>query len=188
MTKNDDQNQKPGIAGLPKNWSIAVQLVGTFGLAVFLVLYYVLVMQPREAKRYEDLRQTVMSLSEIIVGEQSLVPSKEAEQLEGLYILAMSHEVAALITEALQREPTASQLAQQIEDLLIFETRWLQGLRRKDEGVLSAMLTHKIRNSGISEQIAQRAVTEWNEASLELVTGECRDALNFAIKRQAMAK
>jgi hypothetical protein len=151
---------------------------------VFLVLYYVLVMQPREAKRYENLRQTVMSLSEIIVGQQSLVPSKEAEQLEGLYILAVSHEVAALIIEALPTEPTTGQLAQQIEDLLIFETRWLQGLRRKDERVLSEMLTHKIRNSGISEQIAQRAVTEWNEASLEFLTSECRDA----IKRQAMAK
>ena len=56
-TQDQEEAREVGIAGLPKGWAIAVQLVGTFALAVFLVLYYVLVMQPREAERYEQLRQ-----------------------------------------------------------------------------------------------------------------------------------
>ena len=52
-----------GISGLPRPWSTVVQLVGTFGLAVFLVLYYVLVIHPQEEKRYEELKNSVQQLS-----------------------------------------------------------------------------------------------------------------------------
>ena len=42
MDDNNEKDSKRGIRGLPRPWSIAVQVVGTFGLAVFLVLYYVI--------------------------------------------------------------------------------------------------------------------------------------------------
>jgi hypothetical protein len=189
MSKDDDPMPKEvGMAGLPKSWAVAVQLVGTFGLAVFLVLYYVLVMQPKEAERYEQLRQSVTSLGEIVAGQQSLLTREQASQLEDLFVMAMAHEVADLIVGELEGNPTVEVLAKKIEDKLIFQTRLLEGLRRKDGGTISEMLTHKIRNSGISQEIAQRAVAEWRNAEPDMIANECRGALNFAIKRAAMAK
>lgn len=187
---NEDhpKSKEVGIVGLPKSWAVAVQLVGTFGLAVFLVLYYVLVMQPKEAERYEQLRQSVTSLGEIVAGQQSLLTREQASQLEDLFVMAMAHEVADLIVGELRGNSTAEALAKKIEDKLIFQTRLLEGLRRKDGGTISEMLTHKIRNSGISQGIAQRAVAEWRNTEPKMIANECRGALNFAIKRAAMAK
>jgi hypothetical protein len=187
---NEDQptSAEVGIAALPKGWAVAVQLVGTFGLAVFLVLYYVLVMQPKEAERYEQLRQAVTSLGEIVAGQQSLLTREQASQLEDLFVMAMAPEVAGVIVGELKGHATAEVLGKKIEDTLIFQTRLLEGLRRKDGGTISEMLTHKIRNSGISREIAQRAVAEWSNAEPDLIARECRGALNVAIKRAAMAK
>jgi len=187
---NEDypKSKEVGIAGLPKSWAVAVQLVGTFGLAVFLVLYYVLVMQPKEAERYEQLRQSVTSLGEIVAGQQSLLTRDQASQLEDLFVMAMAHEVRDLIVGRLRGNSTAVALEKKIEDALIFQTRLLEGLRRKGGGTISEMLTHKIRNSGISQEIAQRALAEWRIAEPEKIANECRDALNFVIKRAAMAK
>ncbi len=186
--ENHQESKEVGIAGLPKNWAVAVQLVGTFGLAVFLVLYYVLVMQPKEAERYEQLSQSVTSLGEIVAGQQSLLTREQASQLEDLFVVAMAHEVTDLIVGGLRGNSTTEALAKKIENKLIFQTRLLEGLRRKDGGTISEMLTHKIRNSGVSQEIAQRAVAEWNNAESEMIVSECRDALNFAIKRAARAK
>jgi hypothetical protein len=177
-----------GFAGLPKGWAGPVQIVSTFGLAVFLVLYYVLVMQPKEAARYEQLRQSVDTLSEIVGAQQSLLTREQAVQLEELFIMAMGNEAAALIVTELKANPIPDRLAAKIEDKLIFETRLLQGLKRKDGGTISEMMTHKIRNSEISQQIAQRAVDQWKEAEFQAIANECRAALNFALQRAAMAK
>jgi hypothetical protein len=185
---NNAKSTEIGIAGLPKSWAVAVQLVGTFGLAVFLVLYYVLVMQPKEAERYEQLSQSVTSLGEIVAGQQSLLPREQASQLEDLYVLAMAYEVADLIVAELKTNTTAEALAKQIEDKLIFQTRLLAGLRRKDEGVISEMLTHKIRNSEISQMMAQRALAEWSDTEADAIVKDCQEMLTFAIKRAAMAK
>ena len=189
MPNEDHPKSKDvGIAGLPKSWAVAVQLVGTFGLAVFLVLYYVLVMQPKEGERYDQLSQSVESLGEIVAGQQSLLTREQASQLEHLFVMAMGHEVADLIVGELRGNSTAEAQAKKIEDKLIFETRLLDGLRRKDGGTISEMLTHKIRNSGISQELAQRAVAEWKNAEPEIIANECRGELMFAIKRAAMAK
>ncbi|MFC1886575.1 hypothetical protein ACFLZM_05915, partial [Thermodesulfobacteriota bacterium] len=99
-----------------------------------------------------------------------------------------AHEVADLIVDELRGNSTAGALAKKIEDKLIFQTRFLKGLRRKDGGTISEMLTHKIRNNGISREIAQKAMAEWRNAEREMVANECQGALNFAIKRAAMAK
>ena len=184
----DKSSREVGIAGLPKNWATAVQLIGTFGLAVFLVLYYVLVMQPKEADRYEQLRLSVTTLGELVAGQQSLLTREQAEQLEDLYVLAMANEIADLIVAGLQADATADALARQIEDRLISQTRLLEGLRRKDGGTVSEMLTHKLRNSEISQELAQKAVAEWQSTDRALIFNNCQGALNFAIKRAAMAK
>jgi len=189
MPNEDHPGSKDvGIAGLPKTWAVAVQLVGTFGLAVFLVLYYVLVMQPRDAQRYEQLRQSVTSLGEMVAGQQSLLSREQASRLEDLFVMAMAHELAGVIAGELRINSPAEALAKKIEDKLIVETRWLEGLRRKDGGTISEMLTHKIRNSGIGRQIAHHATAEWKTAGTQTIADGCRDALNLAIKRAAMAK
>jgi hypothetical protein len=188
MPKEDDAKTGGGIAGLPQPWAVAVQLVGTFGLAVFLVLYYVLVMQPREAERYEQLRQSVATLGEIVAGQQSLLTREQASRLEDLFVMAMAPEVAALVVDGLREDAPADALAKRIEDRLILETRLLEGLRRKDGGTISEMLTHKIRNSGVSQEIAARALAEWRDGDARAIAAECGSALDFAIKRAAMAK
>jgi len=177
-----------GIASLPKTWALIVQVVGTFGLAVFLVLYYVLVMQPKDAARYEGLRQAVATLSEVVAGQQSLLSRAQAAQLEDLFVVAAAHEVAELIVGEVKGGPSVEALAKTIEDKLIFQTRLLEGLRRKDGGTLSEMLTHKIRNSGIAQQLAQKALAAWRNADPATVANECRNALLSAIQRAAMAK
>jgi hypothetical protein len=96
--------------------------------------------------------------------------------------------VADLIAGELTGNSTVDALAKKIEDKLIFQTRLLEGLRRKDGGTISEMLTHKIRNSGISQEIALRAVAEWRNAEPAMIANECGGALDFAIKRAAMAK
>lgn len=186
--ENQQKSSEPGIASLPRNWATAVQIIGTFGLAVFLVLYYVLVMQPREADRYEQLRQSVVSLEQTIAGQQSLLTREQAEQLEDLYVLAMANETADLLAAELQADTAADALAKKIEDNLIFQTRLLEGLRRKDGGTVSEMLTHKIRNSGISGELASKAIEQWQNTGRAAIVDGCRSALNFAIKRAAMAK
>lgn len=196
MAKKDDANPKEvGIAGLPKGWAVAVQLVGTFGLAVFLVLYYVLVMQPRQTERYdqlngryETLSGSVTALRETIESQQSLLTRQQASRVEELFCMAMSQEVADLIVRESAGHPTPESLTKKIEDRLILQTRLLEGLRRKDGGVISEMLTHKIRNSEISSRIAKTALAEWKDVEYAKIVRNCREGLSTAITRAAMAK
>ncbi|WP_457577998.1 hypothetical protein [Desulfomarina sp.] len=186
--EKQDQSGGVGLAALPKNWSVAVQLVGTFGLAVFLVLYYVLVMQPRDIRRYEELRDSILSLEKIMIGRQSLVTRETVRQLEDLYIAGVGYETGSFVKKELEKNVNSADLAKEIEKKLIFETRLLEGLRKKDEGVVSEMLTYKILDSGISDEIAKKAVREWRGKTLEEIVAECRNALYFAIRRAARAK
>jgi hypothetical protein len=188
-TRQDSvQAKETGLAGLPKNWRIAVQLVGTFGLAVFLVLYYVLVMQPRDAKRYEQLRESIASLGQIVASRQSLLTRESASRLEDLFVKAVGYDVANVVTSELRGGATAQAMARKIEDKLILETRSLEGLRREDGGAISEMLTLKIRNTRVSEQIAQRALAQWKDAGSELIAGGCCEALALEIGLVRMAK
>jgi len=98
------------------------------------------------------------------------------------------HEVSGSIMGEFRANSSVEVMTSKIEDVLIFQTRLLEGLKRKDGGTISEMLTHKVRDSSISEQIARRAVAEWRNAEPEKIAEECRDALNYAIKRAARAK
>lgn len=111
-------------------------------------------MQPEEVERYDELRQTVMLLAEVIAGQQSLIFKEQSSHLEDLFVMAMAHDVADLIVVELRGDSSADKLSRKIEDKLIYQTRLLEGLRQKGGGSISEMLTHKIRNSGISYTIA----------------------------------
>lgn len=182
-----------GIQGLPKRWATVVQLVGTFGLAVFLVLYYVLVMQPREQARYEGLRDSVELLLAAVESGQSLVSRDQANDLEDLYIRAVAPELARRIDQVAGpgAEPSPErldELAGELADTLRIRTQLLQGLRREDGGALSEMLTNKIINTGVAEEIVRRAVENGPFEDREVLVGLCLDTLREAFTRAALAK
>jgi len=187
-TRAASESKSEGISDLPKKWSVAVQLVGTFGLAVFLVLYYVLVMQPKDAARYDQLRQSIDKLGETIAGQQNLITREQESRLQDLYLIAMGNEVATLLVSELKGSANAEALTKKIEDRLIVETRLLEGLRRQDGGAISEMMTNKIRNTEISKEIARRAIADWKNTDRETIAGECRRALTFAMQMAAKAK
>ncbi len=186
--KQDAKQPDVGINALPRSWAIAVQLVGTFGLAVFLVLYYVLVLQPKEAARYEELRSSVDRLSKIVEAKESLLPKTLANNLEDLFILAVSPKVADLVIQGLADETPVPELESKLEDAVIVQTDLLSGFTREDGGSISEMLTHKVRNSNIAEELAARAVEDWKGLERKEIVTRCEDALRFAIRRARMAK
>ena len=189
MNNNGDPTtQGPAIRGA---WSLAVQLVGTFGLAVFLVLYYVLIMEPRAQTRYDQLRSSVDSLIEVVERGQTLVSQEQGDRLEELYILAVAPELANRMDRALppsaisaaQASALQQELQRSLEDVLMVRTRLLRGLSFRDEGDVAQMLTGKIREREISEQLAQRAVVEWPFASRDELLDMCKESLYFAFRK-----
>ncbi len=195
---NNDESTKPrlGTLGLPEAWSVAMQLTGTFGLAVFLVLYYVLFMQPKAQARYDQLTFSVDSLIEVVERGQTVVTREQGDRLEELYILGVAPELAdrieRLLPDGAVSAGAASALRQDLranlEDVLIVRTRLLRGLTLRDSGDVSQMLADKIRERDISEQLARRAVLEWPFASQKDVADMCEESLYFAFRKTALAK
>ncbi len=197
MNDNDTSTRpRLGIRGLPETWSVVVQLTGTFGLAVFLVLYYVLFMQPRAQARYDQLTSSVDSLIDVVERGQTLVTREQGDRLEELYILAVAPELAdrleRLLPDGAVSAAAAPALRQELranlEDVLIVRTRLLRGLSLRDDGDVSQMLADKIRERDIAEQLSGRAVVEWPFASQEDVVDMCEESLYFAFRKTALAK
>jgi len=186
--QSNSERKDYGISGLPRNWAVAVQLISTFGLAVFLVLYYVLVLHPKETSRYDQLRSSVDSLIEVVEKQQTLLAREQSANLERLFVLALAPELADRVIQGLGEGISTKELAKRLEDALIVKTSLLQGLTRKDGGTISEMLTHKIRNSGIADKMAEQAKRNWSSADRMQIASNCRDSLEFAIRTAAMAK
>lgn len=187
---------QPGALGLPATWSMAVQLIGTFGLAVFLVLYYVLVMQPRAQARYDQLSSSVDSLIEVVEQGQTVLTQEQGDRLEELYILAVAPELANRMERVLPDDPVSAaeagtlrqELRTSLADVLMVRTRLLRGLSLRDGGTLSHMLAEKIRERDIPGQLAKRAVVEWPFASRAALVDMCKESLYFAFRKTALAK
>ena len=197
MNHNDTSTRRRlGIRGLPETWSVVVQLTGTFGLAVFLVLYYVLFMQPRAQARYDQLTSAVDSLIHVVERGQTVVTREQGDRLEELYILAVAPELADRIERLLPNGAVSAaaapalrqELRANLEDVLIVRTRLLRGLSLRDDGDMSQMLADKIRGRDIAEQLSSRAVVEWPFASQEDVVDMCEESLYFAFRKTALAK
>jgi hypothetical protein len=191
MNNNGEPTTRPpGVFGLPGTWSVAVQLIGTFGLAVFLVLYYVLVMQPRAQARYDQLSSSVDSLIEVVEQGQTVLTQEQGDRLEELYILAVAPELADRMERVLPGDAVSAAdagrlrqaLQTSLEDVLMVRTRLLRGLSLRDGGTLSQMLADKIG------QLAKRAVVEWPFASREDLVDMCKESLYFAFRKTARAK
>ncbi len=185
---SEEKTDKVGIAGLPKPWAVAVQLVGTFGLAVFLVLYYLFVLRPAEDTRYEKLSNSVGDLVEIVRAGQSLVTREQAKLLEELFIEAAAPKVVRIIINGRERAHGEAELAKKIEDELMLLNDRLSGLRREDGGVLSEQLLHKLRNAEVPQNLAASAKTYWKDLSSGELTLAVKELLNSRIRAAARAK
>ena len=184
----DDKADNTGIAGLPKVWAVAVQLVGTFGLAVFLVLYYVLVLQPAEAARYATLAESVNELMEAVRARQALITRDQADRLRELYVDAASGAVVRVLLDAREQRRGGPDLAREIENELLLRTDLLRDLRREDGGVLSEQLGNILRVTEIPQRLAASAEGEWRELPPRELILQCRNALQAAIRAVARAK
>jgi hypothetical protein len=184
-----DQKPEPaGIAGLPKLWAVAVQLIGTFGLAVFLVLYYVLVLQPAEAARYDKLATSVNDMLAVMRARQALLSRKQVDQLEELYIQAAAPEVATVLLDARARGRGEGDLARELDNVLMLRVDLLEGLTREDGGVVSSQLQNKLRGQELPQRLAALGGGEWRELPREEVALQAMNALRFAIRAAARAK
>ena len=181
-------------ARLPSRWELIVQLVGTFGLAVFLVLYYVLVMQPREQARYEELRLSVDAVLQMVEAGQTFVTREQSERLKELFILSAAPELAKQIEQVLpggvsvRPVPVAeagrltAKLRDNLEDVLIVRTRLLQGLVRKGGGDLSESFVVRIRKSEVADRLAVRVVTEWPYRARHELVDVCEETLHTTVR------
>ena len=177
-----------GIRALPETWRVAVQLVGTFGLAVFLVLYYVLVIHPQQEARYEQLAKRVGSLIEVIEDGQSLVTRDQGDRLEALYVRSIVFEIALQIKEADEESGAdLEELELRLAESMQNGTSYLRGLTRKDGGTISEMLTHKINNGRLAHVLAEDA-SRWHGKSMREIAGECEDLLMTRLVAAARAK
>lgn len=184
----EEKSSQDGVAGLPKEWSVAVQLIGTFGLAVFLVLYYVVVMQPAESRRYDQLAASVNSLMDVVRERQSLLTREQSEKIEELYIQATGPALVHLLIEARERSRGEANIAREIENEMMMRVDLLRGLTREDGGVLSEQLTNKLRRTELPQRIAALATGEWRAMPEEELETQTFSALRFAIRAAARAK
>lgn len=166
----------------------ALPLLCAIGMVLFLVLIYVFVMQPREAAKYDQLRDSIDHLSNTIAKNQSLVIRAKAEDLEDLYVLAVGPRAADLIAlELASGDVSPEQLQRKLEQLLIDQTDSLSGLTREDGKSISDILTHKIRRTKIARSLAKDAARNWSGSSRERVGTRCHEALTFALRRPPSA-
>lgn len=188
MNNQTDPDQvKYGIAGLPKRWAVVVQLVGTFGLAVFLVLYYVLIMRPAETARYEQLEAAVTGLMEVVEKQQTLLEGEQADRLEELFVAAVTSDFCIGIAEASAQETSLPDIKRSLEDTLMRNVSLLRGLTRRDGRQVSEMLANKIRVSEMATEAYER-VTAWNELAATAMVRECRHYVDNSLQRLRMAK
>jgi len=169
-----------GLKQLPRRWATAVQVVGTFGLAVFLVLYYVLVVQPREAARYDQLRASVGAMLQVVEANQSLLTRQQAANLETLYVEAVANEAADRIVKALEQGQGSQNLQSDLVNILVVRAALLQGFVRKDGAVVSELLVNKLRYGKAPESLAAAgAAGNWKATERAQILYGCREAILF---------
>jgi hypothetical protein len=184
----EDKPEPVGIAGLPKIWAVAVQLVGTFGLAVFLVLYYVLVLQPAEAERYDKLATAVNDLLAVVRADQTLLSRPQVEALEELFVQAAAPAVAKVLMDARAAGRGEANLAREIENEMMLRVDLFKGLTREDGGVVASQLQNKILNQELPQRLAELASGEWREMPAGEVTLQTTNFVRSAIHAAARAK
>ena len=191
----NDSNRRRRVRFSPNlstQWSDVVQLVGTFGLAVFLVLYYVLIVQPRQQVQYDKLRQSVEAVVRVVEAQQSMVSREQAGRLEELFLLAISPELADEVERMLgdgAPVPAAdagrlrTQLEQSVDELIVVRSRLLKGFLRRDREDVAQALVTALASGNVSERLASRAVNDWPYASRSELESACRESLFASLQK-----
>jgi hypothetical protein len=184
-----DSNQPAsGMSALPKKWAAAVQLISTFGLAVFLVLYYLFVVRAEEQSRYEKLRASVDALVRINEKGDMLLTADLERRLQEIYVEVASREMADLLFDELKKSPKPEELAQLLRQTLTNRTTLLQGLSRTDGMSLSELLSNKINNFNLPKKLADYALANWVTTERNQIAKESRDILLRELTFIAKAK
>ena len=210
MAKSNKEPQKLGIPGLPTKWSVAVQLIGTFGLAVFLVLYYLFAMGPKENKRYDELNtsinelntsinelntpineltEKVKNLAEAVKGNKIMLKENQSIQLEELFTKCVTYKIVDSIIEykKIQMDYPFLKLQERLENTLIIDTKLAEGLLYDDGSEIVGMLKHKIFKSKIAQNLAtwaKEADDEWLIANRDLLNELFRNDILVVIRRE----
>ena len=200
MAKSNKEPQRFGILGLPPNWSVAVQLIGTFGLAVFLVLWYVFRMHPAEVKRYDkfntsitELTEKVDNLAEAVKGNQMVLKEYQSGQLEKLFTKCVAYKIADLIIlyRVIPSEVfDIMEIQKKLENTLIIDTELAEGLLYADGSDIAGMFKDKILKSKIAEDIAKyikharKAGPEWVIANREYLSDIFIGDISRVIRRE----
>lgn len=111
---NGNGPRTTGIPGLPRKWQAPVRVISTFGLAVFLVLYYLFVIRPENNTRFEKMRQSIDTLQQVVQADQGMVSQEQAERLEDLYIAAVSPKVAKTLRRDISRQAKIDEIRGQL--------------------------------------------------------------------------
>ena len=189
MVENNEKDNIRGIAGLPRPWSTAVHLVGTFGLAVFLVLYYVFVMQPQERKRYDELKDAVETLIQVVEKEQTLLTKDQAKHLESLYIIGVANELGVVIHGELKKETSKENLETIVRKKMLQRLELIEGLVKKDGRSLSEPIVHRIAEpTGVCKRLVEIAFREWKTDSVQHISNNLEEFLEFSFAERRMRK
>lgn len=171
MAKSNKELQRTGILGLPQKWSVGVRVIGTYGLAVFLVLWYVFRMHPAEVKRYDKLNtsitkltEKVENLAEVVKDDQIILKESQSTQLEELFTKCVAYKIADSIIEYKKIQdiiPTPLlELKQKLENTLIIDTKLAEGLLYDDGRDIARVIKDKILKSKLAEGFATYADIE----------------------------
>ena len=207
MTKNSkisnhsQQTDGQGISSLPNPWKTIVNLIGTFGLAVFLVVWYLVKMQPDEAARYKNISKEVTQLSvnvsnlSVSVGElnqlirtkQTILTKTQADNLKKLYIATVSNELNLVICNILKkyntsigRETIIKDLIDEMQKIMTAYAAFVDDLIEFNRNTIKGEIAKQIGGKeGVCERIAIEAIDEWKDKTPH----EISEKLNWSLQK-----
>lgn len=184
--RNRDDDASTGIPGLPERWRVPVQLISTFGLAVFLVLYYLFVIRPEDNARFETMRQSIDELKQVVRADKAVVTDEQAERLERLYIAAVAPDVA----DILQRDLSQDAKGDEVERVLLVWTDELRGFLRESGRSVAEQLQNRLRPANPDDpDVASILVRAAADNNLDPSDRESiENALDSVLRPRAMAK
>lgn len=196
------QTDTHGISGLPKPWDTAVQLIGTFGLAVFLVLYYLFIMKPAEEKRYEilsdkfynlsnslnNLTDSVNHFTQVLDEKETLINKEQTIKMKKLYIAAVKNRLGSIICDRLNKNISQEDLRKEINiemlklSIYIDEGFYQKEILKKQPPIFTQILNDIQKriwdNQGCSRIIAEDAINDkWKNLTIQDVESKLNTAL-----------
>lgn len=191
--KSDHQRREGLRSMLPPSWDTAVQLIGTYGLAVFLVLFYVLKMGPENNNRHEvlsatigDLQNQVEVLALSISDDTIVLPEDKLAPLYNHYFEHVAIELSTDIHSNLRNDdPRTTENEDRLKNLICqrmsHESNWLIPLRfHAPDGtpLYNDCLMRITERDGICRRIAEKAVKSW----LDLTSDEIKDEMIWSLR------